>query len=110
MGESSDEEDWLDCFPQQVEQQPHNHRELSQEGEGQEEHPEQEDRGVQHRHPDQEELYDSIAQRKPKRKTKTIERLGVRQEGKVTSPSRSQRKKRQGEARRRAKEVWVFEP
>ena len=108
--ESSDE-DWLELLlpqeeqPIQVDQDPdwdkQEQRELQQ-------HQDQEEQDSNPDLQDQEEMYDTTAKQKPKRTKKNIERLGI--EGKVTSPSRSQRKKKQGEARRRVKEKWVFTP
>jgi hypothetical protein len=53
-------------------------------------------------------MYDTIAVRKPKRTKKAIVRLGI--EANASSPSKRERKKKQGEAMRKAKEAWVFTP
>ena len=108
--ESSDE-DWLELLlpqeeqPIQVDQVPdwdkQEQRELQQ-------HQDQEEQDSNPDLQEQEGMYDTTAEQKPKRTKKNIERLGI--VSKATSPSRSQRKKKQGEARRRAKEKWVFTP
>ena len=103
---SSDEEDWLDMTINSYPLQPAQQHPAQPEPVlgGQEAGREEQDRADS----EEEATFEPIAARKAKRTRKEINRLGI--DAKSSSPSKRDRKKKQGEARKRAKEVWVFQP
>ena len=102
---SSDEEDWLDMTINSYQLQPAQNPAQPEPDLGEQEAGrEEQDRADL----EKEVTFEPIAARKAKRTRKEITRLGI--DAKSSSPTKRDRKKKQGEARKRAKEVWVFQP